>query len=231
MGWLDIVRQFDLQLLQLVNGWAGKNEWRDAVGIFAALHLIWVMGLLALVPLLRRSRKGTPERIRIASSRSWFFPSGMPASAAAAPQADAGYVRLKGFLILGLAPLIAFAVRTGIGAWIGRVRPYAYPEVAHQLIAGLSDPSFPSGHAAVSFAIAGAVWYRSPFLGVLFFIGAVLVAIGRVYVGVHYPADVVGGALLGVVSAVVVKGVVSFYFRSFNSKLKSQMSNPQLKAR
>ncbi len=61
------------------------------------------------------------------------------------------------------------------------------------------DPSFPSNHALNNFAIATfffTIWPRKKYI-VWLFVGALLISLGRIYEGLHYPSDVVGGALIG----------------------------------
>ena len=63
-------------------------------------------------------------------------------------------------------------------------------------------PSFPSGHAASSFACAATLARFAPRrVAVVLYVLAALIAYSRVYVGVHYPLDVIGGALLGLLIA------------------------------
>ena len=59
-----------------------------------------------------------------------------------------------------------------------------------------SSLSFPSAHSTASFACATAMTRIDPAAGILFLLAAAI-AIGRPYLGMHYPSDVVGGALLG----------------------------------
>jgi undecaprenyl-diphosphatase len=61
------------------------------------------------------------------------------------------------------------------------------------------DHSFPSGHAATSFACASMLSALSPRLRLPAYALAVLIAFSRLYNGVHYPLDVLGGAVLGLV--------------------------------
>lgn len=84
---------------------------------------------------------------------------------------------------------------------VGRVRPCnALPLDEIRLLVRRSGAlSFPSSHATNSFAIATVLVWRWPGLAILFFAFAIIIAYSRVYVGVHYPLDVVAGTVLGVV--------------------------------
>lgn len=80
---------------------------------------------------------------------------------------------------------------------IGRIRPFAVNTAVELLISPPLDASFPSGHTAASFAAvfalrAGGSPLWKPALAV-----AVLIAFSRLYLYVHWPSDVLGGALLG----------------------------------
>jgi undecaprenyl-diphosphatase len=69
--------------------------------------------------------------------------------------------------------------------------------------------SFPSDNATYLFAIAGCLWAISRPFGILFGLFSTCVVLARVYFGIHYPSDIVVGALLGIAAAVAVNlGVV-----------------------
>ncbi len=86
-----------------------------------------------------------------------------------------------------------------------RPRPYAvHPGEAHLLIAPSSDPSFPSDHATVAVAIATAVWGYDRLAGAILLALAALVALSRVVAGTHYPSDVMGGAVVGLLMTLVL---------------------------
>jgi undecaprenyl-diphosphatase len=74
--------------------------------------------------------------------------------------------------------------------------------------------SFPSGHATVSFACAAVLAAALPRLRVPLFALAALIAFSRVYVGVHYPSDVVGGAALGILIAIALRRLAAVLRRS-----------------
>ena len=77
-----------------------------------------------------------------------------------------------------------------------RPRPFAALSDARQLLTD-SAWSFPSGHAAFFFAIAMAIYLYNKRWGTWFFIAAILISIARVIAGVHYPSDILVGALVG----------------------------------
>lgn len=79
-----------------------------------------------------------------------------------------------------------------------RIRPYVVlPEIT-TLTTLPSDFSFPSGHSAASFACAWALFRNAPRkAGIPALVLATLIALSRLYVGVHYPTDVIFGALAG----------------------------------
>ncbi len=84
-----------------------------------------------------------------------------------------------------------------------RPRPFSVQEV-NLLFYRPSDSSLPSNPAAVGFAFAGVGWQTDRRLGALMGVLAGLFGFARVYCGVHYPLDVVAGALTGLLSAYVV---------------------------
>jgi undecaprenyl-diphosphatase len=93
-----------------------------------------------------------------------------------------------------LALLVAHVLAT----LIDRPRPFvAHAGTIHAFLAHAPDPSFPSEHATAAFAIATAVALRLRPLGAVLLVLAFVLAAGRVFLGLHYPADVLAGAVLG----------------------------------
>lgn len=110
-----------------------------------------------------------------------------------------------GVAAAGFSALLALGAAQVIGALWDRPRPYeAHPGDAHLLLAPSPDPSFPSDHATAAYAIAIAILLRHRKAGVVALILATFVAIARVGVGTHYPTDVLGGAALGALAALVL---------------------------
>ena len=86
-----------------------------------------------------------------------------------------------------------------------RQRPAELLAHVHLRGAPATGNGYPSGHAAVAFALAVIAWlWFGPRIRWAFFVAAVFVCFGRVYVGAHLPLDVVGGAALGVASGAIV---------------------------
>lgn len=96
-----------------------------------------------------------------------------------------------------LAALIALGVGQIIGGAVDRARPYEALANVHLLVDKTTDFSFPSDHATVAGAVAVGLLFASRRWGVVASVLAVLMAFTRVYVGAHYPSDVVAGLVLG----------------------------------
>jgi undecaprenyl-diphosphatase len=104
----------------------------------------------------------------------------------------------------GFSALLALGAAQVISHLWDRPRPYiAHPADAHLFIAPSPDPSFPSDHATAAFAIAVAIMLRHRRAGLLALAMALTVSAARVAVGTHYPSDVIGGALIGALAALV----------------------------
>jgi undecaprenyl-diphosphatase len=95
------------------------------------------------------------------------------------------------------ADLLSFALKDVIDVDRPPVR-YASPD---PLVRVPTDHSFPSGHTATSFAAALVLARAVPRRAWLFYVLAAAIGFSRIYVGVHYPLDVLGGALVGLLAA------------------------------
>ncbi|MGZ8783443.1 MAG: phosphatase PAP2 family protein [Gaiellaceae bacterium] len=102
---------------------------------------------------------------------------------------------------VGVAILLAEAISGALKLVIERDRPPFTRPVPEPLLESPSTYSFPSGHATVSFACATVLAVAAPRLRWALLGLAAAIAFSRVYVGVHYPFDVLGGAVLGVAIA------------------------------
>lgn len=69
--------------------------------------------------------------------------------------------------------------------------------------------SFPSGHAAFFFALSAIVYFYNKKAGSLFLIASFLIAISRVFSGVHWPFDILGGMLIGIITAWLIHRILS----------------------
>lgn len=167
-------KNLDLTLYQSLNGFAADHDFFEDVLRFFALDAQYLFAGLLAVLFLARGK--------------W-----------ASENARHGVV--AALLSAAIALLIAQVI-TGI--W-DRPRPYvAHPAQAHLFIAPSADPSFPSDHATAAFAIAVSLLLRSRRIGYIALAMAVVLGVARVAVGVHYPSDVLAGALIGTGAALLL---------------------------
>ena len=95
---------------------------------------------------------------------------------------------------------IQSAVIYGLKFLVQRQRPFFFLEMASRLSKGpgeILDPSFPSAHTTFSFMIAILLAGWFPRYRILFYIAAGFIGWTRIYLGLHYPTDVIAGAMLG----------------------------------
>lgn len=89
--------------------------------------------------------------------------------------------------------------------WVNRIRPYDLLGYADTLLVPpLGDASFPSGHTTACFAAATAIYAKNRFWGRIAYAFGVLMGFSRLYLGVHFPTDVLAGAVIGTVAALFV---------------------------
>ncbi len=180
----------DIFLFQIVNGLVGKSGTFDALGIFAAVLLLPMLGFLILpAAFSSKVSEGEPW---------WKFVAHAAVSAG-----------------------IAYAFVRVAGALMFRPRPFVSLSGIQQLISMSPDiSSFPSGHASVAFALAFAVWYADRVWGWVFFAAAAAISAGRVFVGVHFPLDILGGFLVGWFAAWAVQWIEKGEWRKVGRVLR-----------
>ncbi len=170
----------DVNIFYLFNNLAGQSHIFDVLVVFLAAYLQYFLALTFIL-LLYFSGYAMPEKIRI------FL---VTIAAIAVSR-------------LGVTELIRFFVH--------RPRPFIDLTVHKLLSSGwfYSDTewSFPSGHSSFFFAMATVIYLYNKKWGIGFFIAAILMNLSRIVAGVHYPSDILGGAIIG-----VVVGYIIFYF-------------------
>jgi undecaprenyl-diphosphatase len=103
----------------------------------------------------------------------------------------------------GISACLALAAGGVISDLYYRSRPFVNHHVV-QLISHPANASFPSDHATGGFVIAVSIWLVKRKAGWLWLTAAACIAFSRVWTGVHYPLDVIAGALIGSLSALAV---------------------------
>ncbi len=207
------VLQLNYTLFQAINAPAGSHPFFDSLMIFCANSLIFCWPLLLLlvwgIPINWRKRAPRPGEAALLEERRAIV------------------------LWIVFACLLAYAINLTIEQFINEPRPFITHHV-HQLISHPADASFPSDHSAWSFAVFGLLLFglvapisvvlrlraretgahqqqspsSSPLIPVLLLIVAFVIActigVARIYVGVHYPGDILGGAIDGLIAALFI---------------------------
>jgi undecaprenyl-diphosphatase len=167
----------DVGLLREVNGLAREApSWLD--------HLVSVAGEYGLVVL-----------VVLLAGWCWWRTARRSEDAPAA---------VAGVLWSGLAAWIALLLNIPLRNLVGRARPFVDHDGLDVLVRGETGFSFVSDHATLTMAVAIGLFLVSRRIGVVAILVAVADGFCRVYVGVHYPTDVIGGYALGTAVALLL---------------------------
>ena len=123
----------------------------------------------------------------------------------------------------GIAMILSYGLVFLVGQYglkdlVARARPCQIDQTVELLISRPSSYSFPSTHSAWAFAAATAVFLNNKKFGVIVFIAAVIIGFSRLYLFVHFPTDVLFGAVLGILTGFIAVKIVQAVSRKVKSK-------------
>jgi undecaprenyl-diphosphatase len=167
----------DWAVFRWLNGQAGDHPWLDRLGEVAATDLALVIVVTIMAGWL------------VAATWHLWRQRQLPRSL------------LMVVLVAGASLAVGLGVNQVISKIWFRPRPYDSHRGVHLLVSRSGDPSFPSDHATAGFVLSLSAIRALPRTGALVLVETVLLSVGRVFVGLHYPGDILGSLA---VAAVVV---------------------------
>lgn len=111
--------------------------------------------------------------------------------------------RRAGILSLAALALGGLLTNVTLKQMVARIRPWHTVDGLVFLVNEADPNSFPSGHTCAAFAVAG-IWFRAlpkRWMRITGIVMAVLMGLSRLYVGVHFPSDVLAGAMVGLLAS------------------------------
>ena len=129
----------------------------------------------------------------------------------------------KAGIMMGVAMILGISLGNGIVKnVVGRIRPYelegALKTTSEIVFGAPTDASFPSGHSLASFECATALMYYNRKVGIPALILAVGVALSRMYMYIHFPTDVIGGIILGIIFGILGVIIVNLVYKAIEKK-------------
>lgn len=152
---------------------------------------------------------------------------GVPAGLFTLSRINEKYYDENSAILTGVSELTGFVITFSVKNIVKRERPFrklnnVYLVSSKPLIDRFS---FPSGHTTISFALATSLTLRYPDKPVLIsglYLYAVVVSLGRIYLGVHYPSDVLGGMIVGSGSALLIHSLRKEIINAKNNLFREQ---------
>ncbi|MDO8564946.1 MAG: phosphatase PAP2 family protein [bacterium] len=105
-----------------------------------------------------------------------------------------------------------------IRLFVHRPRPFVDGPITALLLE--TSYSFPSGHSAFFFALSTVVFLYNRKVGWWFYAGALLIGLARIAAGVHYPSDILAGAVLGIAMGYAVQKLSGHFLQKYNRILE-----------
>jgi membrane-associated phospholipid phosphatase len=137
---------------------------------------------------------------RVVSNSNIYVITGVPVTMAIVGFAEHDDELLRNACVIAAGTAIDYGITAALKYSVKRERPFVtYPDIINKSGKPTEDPSFPSGHTSTAFATATALSLEYPKWYVIApsYVYAGTVAYSRMYLGVHYPSDVLVGALIG----------------------------------
>ena len=187
-------------LFLIINSWAGQNIWLDRFMIFSAEWLGYFLILLLITPWLL----------------TYFIKNDRVSSWARSALLKWSYYREMLVVAFGSAIISRFIFVNIIRYFYYHPRPFLVLSDTVQLTDHEMVSSFPSGHASFYFALATGVYLYNKKAGYIYFVLAGFMGLARVFVGVHWPLDIMAGALLGILVSLGGRWVYGKSFHKFS---------------
>lgn len=189
-----MIFEWDLALFRAINGLAGKSEVFDSLLVFVSSSYVL---------------KGIP--VAMVWWGLWFHKT---------YGTEANRVKLLSTVVVAL---LAILVGRALAIFLPfRYRPIHDPEqevsIPLGMIPGVLDgwSSIPSDHAVLFFALAASLFFVHRLIGLILGIHAlVMVGMPRVFIGVHYPSDIVVGALVGILMVILLQNPVNTRIKQY----------------
>ena len=176
---MNYILQLDYQIFKFINVWTGHWLFFDYLAIFMAVYSIFIIAGIIAIWWLKLPKTKSSKLWPMVGKRKWLI-----------------------FGTVAGASVVAELINQILGFIKFRQRPFLSLNI-HQLIGHLPEKSFPSDHAAVAFAASMAVYFYNKKLGAVLFTISFLMSLARIYVGAHYPLDILVGMFLGICIAYV----------------------------
>lgn len=121
-----------------------------------------------------------------------------------------GKIKKEAIIHALLASLTAWLLAEFIKSLIPTARPFLLNDDPIKTLTFPSDGAFPSAHAGAAFALAVTIWLHDRKVGWIYLILALVIGIARVVANVHYPQDILGGIVLGILIAFMIEKIHPF---------------------